>query len=298
MINAKKLEYFLAVAEELHVGRAAERLGIAQPPLSRQIQALEQEIGAQLFHRGRNAISLTQAGERFYERVAAIVLDLEDAQLEARRIAQGAEGRMRIGFVGSATYGVLPTILKSYRHNFPKVALSLAPMNNAGLRRALIRQEIDIGVARPAIDDPEIISKPLVVEPLVLAVPDTDKLGQEQSVGFEELEGRTLVLYPERPRPSFADHVLEVCQTAGFEAKDRVFTMDFQTAISLVSVAVGVSIVPASVGESHRKGVRFIKIASPDATTSVSLNYRVDNQAIHVRNFVNISTRVSKRVIF
>jgi DNA-binding transcriptional LysR family regulator len=148
MIDTKRLQYFIAVAEELHVGRAADRMGIAQPPLSRHIQTMEQDLGAQLFHRGRNAISLTQAGERFYQRVTEILGYLEDAEIEARRIAQGAEGRLRIGFVGSATYGILPSIIKSYRQHFPNVALSLYPMNNAALRRGLIRHEIDIGVAR------------------------------------------------------------------------------------------------------------------------------------------------------
>lgn len=297
MIDTRKLQYFIAVAEELHMGRAAERLGMAQPPLSRQIQALEQELGAQLFHRERNALSLTQAGARFLERVSAIITDLEDAQLEARRIAQGAEGRLRIGFVGSATYGLMPNVIKSFRYHYPDVALSLYPMNNAAQLRALIRNEIDVAIARPALEDPEIVSKPLVTEPLILAVPDSDPLSQRESVTPDELTRETLLLYPERPRPSFADHVLRIFERTGVEPGKRLFTMDFQSAIALVSVSEGVSIVPASVGENRRNGVRFVKFAAPDATTTISLNYRIDNQAIHLRNFCNIALRVAKRTI-
>ncbi|MDJ1009253.1 MAG: LysR family transcriptional regulator, partial [Paracoccaceae bacterium] len=109
------LEYFVTVAEERHFGRAAERLGIAQPPLSRQIKQTEDELGVLLFNRGRSQVTLTQAGEKFFERAQELLALLEEAQLEARRIGGGAEGRLRIGFVGSSTYGVVPNILKSYR---------------------------------------------------------------------------------------------------------------------------------------------------------------------------------------
>ena len=118
-MNIKQLEYFVAVAEELHFGRAAERLGIAQPPLSRQIKQIEDSLGARLLNRGRSSVTLTQAGERLYERTKDILNQLEDTRLEIRRIGQGAEGRLRIGFVGSATYGMFPNILKSFRINFP-----------------------------------------------------------------------------------------------------------------------------------------------------------------------------------
>lgn len=297
MIDSKKLQYFLAVAEELHVGRAAERLGMAQPPLSRQIQALEQELGAQLFHRGRNSISLTQAGERFRERVSKVLDDLEDAQIEARRIAQGAEGRLRVGFVGSASYGVLPNIIKSFRKHYPQITLSLVPMNNAALRRSLIRHEIDIAIARPAIVDQEVISKLLVTEPLILAVPDSDPLSDRDLVALSDIADKTLVLYPERPRPSFADQILDLMVREGFPDMSRVFTMDFQSAIALVSVNEGVSVVPASVGENQRTGVRFVKLKNSEACTSLSINFRIDNQAIHVQNFVNISARVAKKTL-
>lgn len=112
-MNFKHLEYFVAVAEELHFGRAAERLGIAQPPLSRQIKQVEEDLGVLLFNRGRSQITLTQAGEKLFVRAQDILARLADAKLEARRIGQGAEGRLRIGFVGSSTYGVVPTLIKS-----------------------------------------------------------------------------------------------------------------------------------------------------------------------------------------
>ena len=296
-MKVKWLEYFVAVAEERHFGRAAERLGIAQPPLSRQIKQIEDELGVLLFSRGRSQVALTQAGEKLLERAQEILERLEEAQLEARRIGQGAEGRLRIGFVGSSTYGVVPNILKSYRRHHSGVALGLFPMNNAGLRAALIKREIDVAVARPRIEDSEIVSRQLVEERLVVALPDTHPLAQKTSLGLRELANETLIFYPEKPRPSFADHVLGLFCDDGHEPTKRIFTMDFQTAVSLVSVEVGGAIVPASVGAAERKGVRYIPIQNPDAKTTVSVNTRIDDPSVHVKQFVDIALRVSRRLV-
>ena len=215
-MNLKQLEYFIALAEELHFGRAAERLGMAQPPLSRQIKQIEDDLGALLFNRGRNAISLTQAGERLYARGSALLSEFNDIKLEVKRIGQGAEGRLRIGFVGSATYGLMPNILKSFRVSYPEVNLSLIPMNNAQLHRSLIRREIDIAIARPALSDAEIITRRLEDERLVLAAPDTLDL-PAGTVDLRSLRSERFVLYPEFPRPSFADFIIGACRDLGFE---------------------------------------------------------------------------------
>ena len=214
-----------------------------------------------------------------------------------RRIGQGAKGRLRIGFVGSTTYGVIPNVLKSYRRHYPEVALGLFPMNNADLRTALIRREIDIAIARPKLDDPEIVSRQLVREPMVVALPDTHWLADANQSFLRDLAQETLILYPEKPRPSFADHVLDLFRQDGMEPESRVFTMDVQTAISLVSVEVGCAIVPASVGTAQRQGVRYVPISNPNATTAVSVNTRIDDQSVHVKHFVDIALRVSRRVV-
>lgn len=295
-MNLKQIEYFIALAEELHFGRAAERLGMAQPPLSRQIQQIEADLGAQLINRGRNAISLTQAGERFYERGSALLAELSDIRLEIRRIGQGAEGRLRIGFVGSATYGMLPTILKSFRASWPEVNLSLVPMNNAQLQRSLIRRDIDIAIARPALNDSEIVTRKLIDEPLVLAAPDA-LITAPGPVLLPELGAVSYILYPEYPRPSFADVVIEACESVGADISRRVFTMDFQTAIALVSVGEGVALVPASVGTAQRHGVRYHEIAGLTVRTGISVNHRIDEQGIHVHNFVTLAQKVARKVV-
>lgn len=294
-MNFKQLTYFIAVAEELHFGRAAERLDMAQPPLSRQIKQLEDELEAILFNRGRSAITLTQAGERLLQRGKTILAQLEDTQLEVRRLGQGAQGRLRIGFVGSATFSILPNIIRSYRANYPEVNLSLVPMNNAELHRALVSRELDVAFARPALKDPEFLTKHLMEEKLILALPDVVDTGARTVAKLERLETHHLILYPERPRPSYADMVLKAVEDAGFRAPLRIWCMDLQTALSLVAVGEGVCIVPESVSNAPRKGMKFLNIEPEIARTELSLNYRVDDQGVHVKNFVTMAQKVARK---
>lgn len=296
-MNFRQLIYFIAVAEELHFGRAAERLDMAQPPLSRQIKQLEEELGAILFNRGRSAITLTQAGERLLERGKSILAQLADIQLEVRRLGQGAEGRLRIGFVGSSTFGILPNIIKSYRANYPKVNLSLIPMNNAQLHRALVSRELDLAFARPALDDSEFLTKELMEEKLILALPDIVDTGGRSIAKLERLQTHNLILYPEYPRPSYADFVLKAVEAAGFTAPLRIWCMDLQTALSLVAVGEGVCIVPESVANAPRKGMKFLRIEPEIARTAVSVNYRLDEQGVHVHNFVRLAQKVARKIL-
>ena len=145
------------------------------------------------------------------------------------------------------------------------------------------------------IDDAEIITRKLGEEPFVLAAPDT--LDLSGTVDLRDLRGERFILYPEYPRPSFADVVLKACADIGVEVEHRIFTMDFQTAIALVSVGEGVAVVPASVGSVQRNGVRYHDIAHFRATTGISINHRIDEQGIHVKNFAAIAQKVARKVL-
>ncbi|MFD1343137.1 LysR family transcriptional regulator [Litorisediminicola beolgyonensis] len=296
-MNVTKLRYFIAVAEELHFGRAAERLDMAQPPLSRAIKQLEEELGATLFNRGRSAITLTQAGERLLERGRSILTQIEDKRLEIKRLGQGAEGRLRIGFVGSATFGILPNIIKSFRRGHPEVNLSLTPMNNAQLHRALVARELDVAFGRPALTDPEFITRELLEEKLILAVPDQIDTGGRSVARLERLKDQHLILYPEHPRPSYADVVLDACETAGFDVPLKMWCMDLQTALSLVAVGEGVCIVPDSVSSAPRKNLKFLDIEPEIGRTALSINYRCDEQGVHVKTFIEIAQKVARKLL-
>jgi DNA-binding transcriptional LysR family regulator len=288
-LELKRLRYFIAVAEELHFGRAAVRLDMAQPPLSRQIGQLERDVGALLFDRSRSQIRLTQAGEVLLERARELFANLDSTFAEVRRIGSGSEGRLRIAFVGSSTHGVLPTLIKSYRSHYADVDLALAAMNNAELKRALIQREIDVAIARPLIEDDEVKSEFLHAEPLILAIPDNSTLNAQVMPNLADMRDESFILYPSSPRPSFADHILAICHEAGIGHVRTVPAMDYQTAISLVSVGVGVSIVPESVSTTQRAGVSYRKYNGPNPGTSLSVNYRLDNRSPHLKNFIDIA---------
>jgi DNA-binding transcriptional LysR family regulator len=290
-MDLRRLTYFVAVAEELHFGRAAARLNIAQPPLSRQIAQLEADLGVLLIDRSRSQIRLTQAGETLLDRARDILERVDQTVREVHAIGEGAAGRLRIAFIGSASHGVLPELIRSFRVAYPGVELALSTMNNAELKRALIGRQIDIAIARPGLEDDEIRCTRLHAEPLVLAVPEESPLAAAETLRLRDLSRETFVLYPRRPRPSFADHILDICQKEGFLPSSQVLAQDFQSAISLVSVGVGVSIVPQSVSASPRRGVAYRAYAGFNPGTAISLNVRLDNQAIHVRNFLEVARK-------
>jgi LysR family transcriptional regulator, benzoate and cis,cis-muconate-responsive activator of ben and cat genes len=279
VMDLRRLAYFVAVAEELHFGRAASRLAIAQPPLSRQIAQLESDLGVMLIDRSRSQIRLTQAGSVLLERARDVLDRLDRTQREIKRIGEGFSGHLRVAFVGSATYGVLPNVIKAFRSAYPDVELALSAMNNAEQKRAVIQREIDIAVARPSLEDEELKSEPLLQEPLILAVPDTSPLLEQHVTRLSALKAETFILYPRKPRPSFADHILKICLEESFIPKSQVLAQDYQTAISLVSVGVGIALVPKSVSQSeHRisclrgtqsRNLAFAKLPArqPDATS-------------------------------
>lgn len=290
-MDLKRLQYFTAVAEELHFGRAATRLNIAQPPLSRQIAQLEKDLGGLLFDRTRSQIRLTQAGEVLLLRAREILERFDSVNREVALIGKGGAGRLRIAFVGSATHGSLPNLIKSYRSQYPKVELALSAMNNAEQKHALIQREIDIGIARASLGDEEFRSVPLHHEPLIVALPDSAPVKAQEVIRLADLKDETFILYPLRPRPSFADDVVSVCRKEGFEPGDTVLAQDYQTAISLVAVGVGISIVPQSVSISPRPGVLFRSYDGFNPGTSLSINARRDGCSPHVSSFFDAARK-------
>ncbi len=291
----RRLKYFLAVADELHFGRAATRLDMAQPPLSRQIAALEADLGVQLFDRSRSQIRLTQAGLVLQDHARQLLDRLDVAYRETKLVGSGGAGRLRIAFVGSASHGLLPTLIKSYRSFYPEVELALSSMNNAELQRALVSREIDIAVARPELRDEEFRREPLCRERLILALPDNSRFAAQDQVRLADLGDQTFVLYPRRPRPSYADVVLGICEREGFKPAALELTQDFQSAISLVSVGVGLSVVPESVARTQRPGVIYRPYIGHNPGTALTVHARLDNRAPQVMNFLEITRKFARK---
>ena len=295
MVETRALEIFVAVAEELHFGRAAERLDMAQPPVSRRIARLEAELGATLFDRTRSQVRLTEAGSTLLERARDVLDRLAAAEREVGRLGAGRAGTLRVTFVGSATHGVLPMLIKSFRSHHPDVELALSAMNNAEQQRALVQRRTDLAIVRPALVDDALVNEHLFHEPLVVALPDDLDVACGRALALTDLAAHPFVLYPRFPRPSFADHVLDVCRAEGVEPAQTVMAMDYQTAISLVAVGVGVSLVPASVASSSHPSVRFRDYAGHNPGTALSMSYRRDNRSVLLHRFVDIARRFARR---
>jgi LysR family transcriptional regulator, benzoate and cis,cis-muconate-responsive activator of ben and cat genes len=219
MVELRHLRYFLAVAEELRFTRAAERLQIAQPPLSVQIRQLEDEIGVALFERGGWPHRLTEAEKLLLERARLVITNVGTTIEDVKRVGRGQTGRLSVAFVGSAMYTTLPEILNAFREAHPNIELTLDEMLAAEIAESLRERRIDVGFSRPALNEGEEFEQRLLLEePLVLAIPERHRFPDGAKVSFADLAGEPLIVYPRYPGPRMTDVVLLAYEKAGVEA--------------------------------------------------------------------------------
>lgn len=287
-MELRHLRYFVAVGEELHFGRAARRLHLAQPPLSRQIQALEKELGVRLLERTKRHVELTPAGRVFLEHARKLLSQADDAVVAARRAARGEIGRLAVGFVGSATYSVLPELLRVFHARFPEVELVLHEMTSAHQHQALREGRIEVGFVRPAIPDEALARCVIRREPLVAALPAGHRLAQDNGpLPLSDLAGEPFILFPRDPRPSFGDLITGYCVAAGFSPRVVQETQEMQTAVSLVAAGIGVSLVPEAVRSLPRTGVTYRRLTEPPVT-ELTMVYRHDHPSAVLRAFLEV----------
>lgn len=279
-MELRHLRYFQALARTLNFTRAAEQLHIAQPPLSRQIQQLEEMLGVALLERGR-PLRLTEAGRFFHEQSATLLDQLESICDSTRRIGQGQRQWFGIGFVPSALYGVLPEPIRHLRGD-PELELGLLEMTTLQQVEALKSGRIDIGFGRIRIDDPAIRQSVLSEEPLVAALPAGHTL-LSQPLSLERLSREPFVLYPGQPRPSYADHVLALFATHGLSLRVTQWANEMQTAIGLVAAGLGATLVPASVQLQHRDDVAYQALADASLTSPIIVSRRQGDDSPHLR---------------
>ena len=287
-MELRHLRYFVMVAEELHFGRAAARLFIAQPPLSQQIQQLERELGVPLFARTSRRVQLTPAGEAFLEESRRILRSVEQAAETAKRAARGETGWLGIGFAASATYDLLPAVLHDFRALFPEAALSLQELNAAEQARALEDKTIHVGFARPYVASAELIVGAVQREPFLVALPETHKLTGEASLPLFALADQPFISFPELPKPSYAGAVRQACEDAGFTPQVVQEVREMQTALSLVAAGFGIALLPASVRHLHRDGVVYRPLSEPAPRTELAVVSRADDPSPVLQNFLAI----------
>lgn len=275
----RHLRYFVAVARELSFSRAAEQLHIAQPPLSRQIRSLEDVLGAQLLDRSSRPLRLTPAG-RFFQVQAQQLLDrVAEVQKATARIAGGGRIWFGLGFVPSTLYGVLPEVIRRFRETQPTVELSLFEMTTVEQFAALKAGRIDVGFGRLQFNDDDIVSELVRDEPVVAALPVNHRLARHKSLSLAKLASEPLLLYPAKPRPSYADQVLEMFRSRGLKPTIVLETNEVQTAIGLVVAGLGYALVPQSLRHLDRAGVQYLPLSDAGVSSPILLNRRKDDDS-------------------
>ena len=279
MLDIRHLRYFIALARERSFTKAAEALHMAQPPLSRQIQQIEEEVGAALIDREKRPLELTAAGRLFYDQALQVVQRMAQLNHAMQTFVAAERPRLNIGFVPSTLYGRLPDIIRTFRSVAPEIEINLDEMTSMEQALALKEGRIDVGFGRISISDPALTQIILRQEPMVLAMPLGHSLSKGgKPVSLKQLANCSLIIYPRAPRPSYADMVLALLREHGVEPREIREVMEVQTAVGLVAAESGLCLVPQSVQRLGRSDVMYRELAE-EASTPITMNFRAGDRS-------------------
>lgn len=278
MFDLNQVRCFVAVAEELHFGRAARRLNMTQPPLSRQIQNLEHRVGAQLLERTSRSVRLTAAGKGFLAEARSLLNVAERAALVARRVATGKSGSIRIGYTAASAYGFLPQLVSACRKEIPDIDLSLSEMVTREQYAALAAKQIDLGFLRPPVQREELMSEVVVREPLVAAIPARHVLARKARLDLADLHDQPFIMYDTNESRYFFDLVTSLLVGAKVLPRYVQNIAQIHSMISLVRASLGIALVPEAASNLRFSGVviRPIKLAAAKPV-ELHMVWRSDN---------------------
>lgn len=288
-MELRHLRYFTAVARERSFTRASALLNIAQPPLSRQIQQLERELGVDLIDRRARPLELTEAGRLIYEQAAQILERVDDMRALARRMQGSGRNVFRVGFVASTLYGKLPDVIRAYRAGRPSTELVLSEMVTLEQIAALKEGRIDVGFGRIPLDDPAITRLLLRNERLIVALPGEHPLvGRAEMPNLADLGVEDVIVYPRMPRPSYADQVLAIFRDRNVRP-DRIREVrELQTALGLVGAGLGVCLVPAAVQRFRRDNVVYRDLDEAGIVSPIFVSYRAGDTSSEITYVVQL----------
>lgn len=291
-MELRHLRYFVAVAEERSFSRAAERLGIAQPPLSQQIRRLERDLGFPLFERLPKGIRLTPAGEALVSGARSALRAADEARQAAEAAHRGVTGRLAIGFINSAAYSILPRLLRAYQDAHAQINVDAREMAIADQVDALVEGRIHAGILRPPVDDRRLEAIKLVHEPFVVAVPAGQVLASRARLTLGDLDAVPLVSYPRGHPAGFRERIDAALRNAGVTPRFVHEATHVHTLCGLVGGGVGVSIVPAGAGVLAMDGVRFVSLAAEDLYAEVWLAWSRIATAPQVHGLVAVARNI------
>jgi DNA-binding transcriptional LysR family regulator len=291
-MELRHLRYFVTVAQELHFGRAAEQLLLAQPSLSRQIRQLEDELGVVLLTRTSRRVELTPGGRVFLEHALATLAQADSARTAARRAAEGVEGQLHLGFVASVAVDVLSDLVAAHRAVRPQVSLDLRELTTEAQVPALFEGRVDVGLARDLEPVPGLVVVPVRREPLLLAVSVDHPLHDRRRVGLAELDDHSFVTLPRDQVPRAWDRLWSMCRRAGFVPQRAQDAQQFTTMLALVAAGLGVAVVPRSVSTLRTDRVSYLEIDDPDAWSDIVAVTSNHNRNPAVQGFVMLVTQL------
>ncbi|BAY35316.1 transcriptional regulator LysR family protein (plasmid) [Nostoc carneum NIES-2107] len=291
-MELRHLRYFIAVAEELHFSKAAERLHIAQPPLSQQIQQLEAELGVELFHRKtKRQVQLTEAGKVFLQEAYGLLLQLENAIALTQRIGRGQTGQLRIGFTSLVIYELLPSILRQFREQFPQVELVLRELTTSQQEQAIRDSLIHIGFAHPPLEDDTLSYQSIHQQTLVVALPSNHSLTQTEYIQVQELEDEPLIMFPRYLAPGLYDLIMSLFRQRNIKPQITQEAVQMQTIVGLVSAGMGVAITPSVLQNLQRSGVTYRPLLEAAPVIETAVIWQENSLTPLVENFLKFTQK-------
>ena len=287
-MELRHLRYFVAVAEELHFGRAAARMHVAQPALSQQLKQLEEELGVVLLARTKRHVALTEPGRLFLHEARRTLASAANAAGVARRAAAGRVGRLRIGYVDSALWGVLPSVLAAFRDRFPSVELTLLERLPRQQVSALTSGDLDVGISPPHAVPDGFHTQPVSEEPVALALPASHRLASKKRIDIKDLADDPWVLVPARIPSRLRDLTLSACAAAGFAPRVAQEARQLDALVALVSAGLGVTLVPSSAERVPRDGVVFRPLRGLDLTFRLVALWRDEEAPPALGSFLGV----------
>lgn len=290
VVEIRHLRYFVAVAEELHFGRAATRLRVSQSPLSQQIIQLERELGVELLERTKRRVELTAAGVVYLEEARKVLASHARAEEAARRAGRGEAGQLVLGFAGSAAYGVLPALLKASRKRLPELGIELrGEMLSSELVRALEEDGIQVAILlRTSTESPDLAITVVRQEPFVVALPTGHPLTRHRFVDLRDLSAEPFVIFPRRRGAVLHDAVINACHDAGFSPQVVQEATELPTQVSLVAAGMGAALVPASMKNLRYRGVVYRSLLGRPPAPDTAVAWRRGAEPQPLRAFLQV----------
>jgi DNA-binding transcriptional LysR family regulator len=293
-VELRHLRYFVAVAEELHFGRAARRLRMSQPPLSQQIRRLETELGVGLFHRTKRRVALTESGRTLLDDARALLLHAELAAQAARRSQRAEVHHLAVGFVPWADFSVVPGILRAFRRRHAAVHLQVLELNEIDQIAALREHRLHAGFLRTPVQDMNLGTAPVFAEPLIVVFPQGHHFEAFRRVPVKDLADEPHVFVPRQRAPVYHDLVMRFCRDMGFTLRVRHEAEHPHGVLSLVAAGLGISIVPMSAGVIVRSGLRHRPLDPAGPQLELSVAWRQGQQSPALRAFLDVARATTR----